>query len=170
MSKIDNKSQILNSEDVDRKLLRLSWEVYENNTKEKEIFIVGIEKRGYIIAKEIAKYLSNISDIQVNLNSLKINKDKPYHDEIKLDSFENKFINKVVILVDDVLNSGKTLMYSSKFFLNTKLKKLSILVLIDRNHNLFPIKADYVGLSLSTTLQEYIDVNLTPNQKGVYLS
>ena len=73
-------------------------------------------------------------------------------------------------MADDVLNSGKTLMYSSKFFLNTKLKKLSILVLIDRNHNLFPIKADYVGLSLSTTLQEYIDVNLTLNQKGVCFS
>ena len=170
MSRDYKKAQILSSKDVDRKLLRLSWEVYENNIKEKEIYIVGIEKRGYILAKKIAKYLNQISSIKVNLKSLKIDKDEPYHGKVELNLSEKEFTNKVVVLVDDVLNSGKTLMYSSKFFLNTKLKKLSVLVLIDRNHNLFPIKADYIGLSLSTTLQEYIDVNLTTKPKGVYLS
>jgi pyrimidine operon attenuation protein / uracil phosphoribosyltransferase len=83
---------------------------------------------------------------------------------------DDLFKDKVVILVDDVLNSGKTLMYASKLFLNTNLKKLSILVLIDRNHNLFPIKADFVGLSLSTSLKEYITVDLAGDNKGVYLS
>ena len=83
---------------------------------------------------------------------------------------EKEYTERVVILVDDVLNSGKTLMYAAKHFLTTPLSKLSILVLVDRNHNRYPIKADYVGLSLATTLQEYINVELTGVNKGVYLS
>ena len=81
-----------------------------------------------------------------------------------------EYANKVVILVDDVLNSGKTLMYAAKHFLTTRLTSLSIMVLVDRNHNRYPIKADYVGLSLATTLQEYINVELKGTNKGVYLS
>ena len=83
---------------------------------------------------------------------------------------EKEYVKKVVILVDDVLNSGKTLMYAAKHFLTTPLNKLSTLVLVDRNHNRYPIKADYVGLSLATTLQEYINVELKGANKGVYLS
>ena len=83
---------------------------------------------------------------------------------------EKEYAQKVVILVDDVLNSGKTLIYAAKHFLTTPLKKLSTLVLVDRNHNRYPIKADYVGLSLATTLQEYINVELKGANKGVYLS
>jgi pyrimidine operon attenuation protein/uracil phosphoribosyltransferase len=75
-----------------------------------------------------------------------------------------------VILVDDVLNSGKTLMYAAKYFLTTPLARLSTVVLVDRTHNRFPIKADYVGLSLATTLQEYVNVDLTKGEEGVYLS
>ena len=75
----------------------------------------------------------------------------------------------MLILVDDVLNSGKTLMYGAKYFLSVPLKKLSTIVLVDRNHNRFPIKADFVGLSLSTTLKEHISVELEKNA-GVYLS
>ena len=86
------------------------------------------------------------------------------------DISEFEFKNQVVILCDDVLNSGKTLIYSSKIFLSTPLKKLSTAVLVNRDHNLYPIKSDYVGVSLSTTLKEYVNVDLTSTNKGVYLS
>ena len=89
--------------------------------------------------------------------------------EIGIYNQEKDYKNKVLILVDDVLNSGKTLMYGAKYFLSVPLKKLSTIVLVDRNHNRFPIKADFVGLSLSTTLKEHISVELEKNA-GVYLS
>ena len=97
-------------------------------------------------------------------------KDNPYNKRVSLNLEEKQYANKVVILVDDVLNSGKTLMYAAKHFLTTPLKRLAVMVLVDRNHNRYPIKADYVGLSLATTLQEYINVELKGANKGVYLS
>ena len=99
-----------------------------------------------------------------------MDKDNPYQSEITINLAISDYTNKVVILIDDVLNSVKTLMYASKHFLTTPLIKLSTLVLVDRTHNRFPIKADYVGLSLATTLQEYISVVLDGKEKGVYLS
>ena len=83
---------------------------------------------------------------------------------------EVDYSNKVVVLIDDVLNSGKTLMYAAKHFLTTPILKLSTVVLVDRTHNRFPIKADYVGLSLATTLNEYVNVKLDGEEQGIYLS
>ena len=99
-----------------------------------------------------------------------MDKDNPYNSQITTNLKEIDYSNKVVILVDDVLNSGKTLIYASKYFLTTPLVKLSTVVLIERKHNLFPIKANYVGLSLATTLQQYITVSLERDSMGVYLS
>ena len=95
---------------------------------------------------------------------------RPYESEITINLEVSDYTNKVIILVDDVLNSGKTLMYASKYFLTTPLAKLSTMVLVNRTHNRYPIKADYVGLALATTLQEYITVILHGKDKGVYLS
>ena len=101
---------------------------------------------------------------------MKLDKDNPYKKKAILDTDIINCSDKVVILCDDVLNSGKTLMYASKHFLDVPLKSLSIVVLVNRDHNRYPIKANYVGLSLATTLQEYIQVSLAKTNQGVYLS
>jgi len=123
-----------------------------------------------ILAKELASHIQEISKIKTKIANLELDKDNPYNKEVALNMKEKEYTDKVVILVDDVLNSGKTLKYAAKHFLTTPLIKLAIMVLVDRNHNRYPIKADYVGLSLATTLQEYINVKLKGPDKGVYLS
>jgi pyrimidine operon attenuation protein/uracil phosphoribosyltransferase len=164
------KSKILDIQEIEQKLKRLAWQVYEQNSAEKEIIVVGISERGLVLAKKLATHIQEISKIKTNIAHLELDKDSPYNKEVALDLDEKEYANKVVILVDDVLNSGKTLMYAAKHFLTTPLARLAIMVLVDRNHNRYPIKADYVGLSLATTLQEYINVELKGANKGVYLS
>ncbi len=164
------KIKILDHKQLKQKINRLSWEVYENNIKEKNIVIVGISNRGSILAKELMKVIKKISNINVILGRIDLDKKNPYDKTANINLSENDYKNKVVILCDDVLNSGKTLIYSSKIFLSIPLKKLSTVVLVKRDHNLYPIKSDYVGISLSTTLKEYVNVNLTTTNKGVYLS
>ncbi len=164
------KSKILDIAAIDQKLKRLAWQVYEQNSTEKEIIVVGISERGLILAKKMAALIKEISKVKTNIAHLELDKDNPYNKKVTLNLEEKEYTGKVVILVDDVLNSGKTLMYAAKHFLTTPLTKLAIMVLVDRNHNRYPIKADYVGLSLATTLQEYINVKLKGADKGVYLS
>ena len=162
--------QILTREQIEQKIKRLAWKLYEDNHKQDEILIVGIAPRGSIIANSLAQHLADISDINVTLGSLQLEKNNPYNNDVKFDLNVDNFSNNVVVLCDDVLNSGKTLMYAAKFFLSSPLTKLSTVVLVDRNHNRYPIKSDYVGLSLATTLHEYINVVLEGDNQGVYLS
>ena len=167
---MSTKIQILNRKEVDQKLKRLAWQVYELNAKQKEIIVVGIASRGLILAKQLVKNIESISAIKTTIGHLELDKDNPYNKEVSINLTSDDYLDKVVILCDDVLNSGKTLMYAAKHFLTTPLAKLSTVVLVDRNHNRYPIKADYVGLSLATTLQEYVTVSLAGQEQGVYLS
>jgi pyrimidine operon attenuation protein/uracil phosphoribosyltransferase len=162
------KTLVLNKAQLAQKIDRLAWQIYEQNYKEKEIIIAGIANNGVLIAKRIAEKLAEITNVKLTLAIVKLDKVNPYNN-IEVDINEKVYKDKVLILVDDVLNSGKTLMYGAKYFLSAPLKKLSTIVLVDRNHNRFPIKADFVGLSLSTTLKEHITVELEENE-GVYLS
>jgi pyrimidine operon attenuation protein / uracil phosphoribosyltransferase len=165
------KSLILNNKQIQQKINRIAYEVYENNYDEKEIIIAGIVGNGYLLAKKINDALTSISFIKTKLIEVVVNKEKPAENEIKIELTEKELKNKVIVLVDDVLNSGKTLIFGSKPFLNFPVKRLTTAVLVDRGHNRYPIKADFVGLSLSTTLQEHIDVELKPKGKeAVYLS
>lgn len=164
------RSKILDAKAIDQKIDRLAWQIYENNLEEKEIIIVGISGRGEVLTNNLSKVLNKICSIKIKLGTIYLDKDNPYNSEISTDLKESDYTNKVVVLVDDVLNSGKTLIYSSKYFLTTPLKKISTLVLIERQHTQFPIKANYVGLSLATTLKQYITVSLERDNKGVYLS
>ena len=165
-----NKSKILDGVSINQKIKRLAWQVYEENLSEKDMVIVGISERGLILANRIGPIIQDISKIKIKISQLNLDKDNPYNKDVLLDMEVKEYKNKVVLLVDDVLNSGKTLMYASKHFLTTPLKRLAIMALVDRNHNRYPIKADYVGLSLATTLKEYINVKLEGKDKGVYLS
>ena len=161
--------KILDSNQINQKILRLSWQVFEDNFSEKEIVLVGIGEQGLLIAEQVKFHLNTISKLKNTVFRIDVNRDKPFN-KVSTELTENDYKNKVIILIDDVLHSGKTLTYAFKTFLDTSVKKMAVLVLIDRNHNTFPVKANYVGLSLSTTLKEYIEVVLKGSNKGVYLS
>jgi pyrimidine operon attenuation protein/uracil phosphoribosyltransferase len=161
--------KILDSNQINQKILRLSWQVFEDNFSEKEIVLVGIGEQGLLIAEQVKFHLNTISKLKTTVFRIDVDRDKPFN-KVSTNLTENDYKNKVIILIDDVLHSGKTLTYAFKTFLDTSVKKMAVLVLIDRNHNTFPVKANYVGLSLSTTLKEYIEVILKASNKGVYLS
>lgn len=167
---MSEKVKILDTLQIKQKINRLAFEVYENNFSEKELFIVGIEGNGYKVAQHICKKLEDISHIKVKIGKINVNKDKPWEGEPEIDFTEKDFVNKTIVLVDDVLNSGKTLMYAVKLFLDKPVKKINTVILVDRSHTRFPVKADYVGLTLSTTLQEHIEADFSvKNKEAVYL-
>lgn len=164
------KTEILNATQIQQKLNRLAYQVYENNFEEKELLIAGIEGNGYLVAKRICEVLKKVSKTKLTLGKISINKKNPLAEEATVDFTDKDYKNKTVILVDDVLNSGKTLIYGVKIFLDKPVKKINTLVLVDRSHTRFPVKADFVGLSLSTTLQEHIVADLSiKGKESVYL-
>ena len=159
---------VLNATQVSQKIDRLAFEIHENTYNEKEIIIAGIVGNGFKLAELLAQRLANFSDIKVNLVSVNVNKRDPLAVDASVALEKADAEDKVVILVDDVLNSGKTLIYGIRHFLQVRLKALRTVALIDRDHKRFPVKADYVGLVLSTTLQEHIRVELE-DEMAVYL-
>jgi pyrimidine operon attenuation protein/uracil phosphoribosyltransferase len=148
----------------------MAYEVYEKNYNEKELFLVGIDGNGYKVAERLEDILKKISGLKVTLSKIKVDKENPWKGEPKFDFKEKDYSNKSVIIIDDVLNSGKTLMYAVKPFLTEPVKRLNVLVLVDRSHTRYPVKADFVGLSLSTTMQEHIETDFSKKGKEtVYL-
>ena len=163
-----DKNKILDYHLVKKKIRRISLQIIESNSIDDEIIIAGIENNGYLIAKKICNEIKKISDKKIQLCSIKIDKKNPRKETI-VSLVEEQYKNKSVVIVDDVLNSGSTLMYAVKYFLDTKLKKLKTAVLVDRNHKKYPIKADYKGLSLSTSIQNHVEVSINDNEINVYL-
>jgi len=165
------KLLILNKTQIKQKIDRMAYQILEDNLSEKEVVLAGIIDQGYIIAKRLKKVLESISEIRVILMKIEIEKDSS-HLEAKTDIDINLVKNKVVILVDDVLNSGRTLAYGLGVFIDIPLKKLRTLVLIDRSHRNFPISSDFTGLEMSTLIKEHIEVLMDDKSKedAVYLS
>ena len=152
-----DKKKILTNLQVKKKIKRISLQIIESNFSEKEIVLAGIEKNGFIITKKISDEIKTNSDIKVKLCKIIIDKKNPRKQiftSLKLEDYQNKSI----VLIDDVLNSGSTLIYAVKHFLDTDMKKIKTAVLVDRNHKKFPIKADFKGLSLSTSIQNHVEV------------
>ncbi|MET3114266.1 pyrimidine operon attenuation protein/uracil phosphoribosyltransferase [Pedobacter sp. CG_S7] len=155
----DTKLLILDKIQIQQKINRIAYQILEDNLNEKEIVLAGIWDRGYKLAKRLKEVLLAISDLKIIL--LRIDLEKENSKLIaKTDLDESKWMNKVIILVDDVLNSGKTLSYGLGVFLNTPHKKIRTVVLVDRSHKIFPIATDFVGLQMSTVLKEHVDVVL----------
>ena len=149
-----NRKVILTKKQIENSIKRLSFEVIERNIKINDICLIGLEKNGYLIAKRIEKIISENTSKKITTLKLSSN-----DGNFKL-SKEIEKKQKVVILIDDVLKSGKTIIYAIKYLLDFKIEKLRTLVLIDRNHNDFPVGLDFTGLKLSTTLEEHINVKL----------
>jgi len=159
---------VLNATQVSQKIDRLAFQIHENTYNEKEIIIAGIAGNGFKLAELLAQRLANLSDVKVTLVSVKVNKRDPLAVDASVAIEKADVEDRVVILVDDVLNSGKTLIYGIRHFLQVRLKALRTVALVDRDHKRFPVKADYVGLVLSTTLQEHVRVELG-DEMAVYL-
>lgn len=164
---MSEKTIILDSLQIQQKVNRMAYEIVEQNYDEKELFIIGIKDGGYRLAERLVKILKKVSSSKVHFNSLALDKKSPYNCEIKLNIDSKNLHKKVVILVDDVANTGNTLTYSLKPLLNVMPKKIQIAVLVDRKHKRFPVCSDYVGLSLSTTIQERITVELEKANKEI---
>ena len=149
---------ILTSEQIAHKIRRIASQIYEANIDQEKIILAGIERNGYIFAEKLHEELSRICPIPVILCSVKVNKTNvlaPVTTSLPVE----EYTNQSVVLVDDVLSSGATLIYGVKHFLEVPLKQLKTAVLVNRNHKKFPIKADFKGLSLSTSLLEHIEVS-----------
>ena len=154
----ESKTRILSHQKIVQKVNRIAYQIYEDNYDQKEIIIAGIAQNGYTLARLISHKLKEISPIKIKLVELKVNKKNPIDNEIDFELTTDDIKNKSIILVDDVQNSGRTMIYGLQPFLKAPIKKLSIAVLVDRSHKRFPVKADYVGISLATTLKEHVEV------------
>ena len=163
-----DRKKILDNESIKKKIRRISLQIIESFIDQDEIIIAGIESKGFTIAKKIYLEISEISDINIKLCKVKIDKKDPLNDISISLNFED-YQNKSVVVIDDVLNSGATLMYTVKYFLNTKIKVLKTGVLVDRNHKKYPIKADFKGLSLSTSIQSKVEVVIDEKKIEAFL-
>lgn len=146
---------ILDKQVIDHKLQRMAFQLWEHNSNEKEITLIGIEKTGTVLARNLAARLKKICSLKVEIVSLQMDKKKPL-EEIKTSGLDIK--GRSVVLVDDVANSGKTLLYALRPLLQYEPSKIQVAVLVDRKHKSFPVSSDIVGHSVATTLQDHIEV------------
>ena len=157
-----SKNIILTNQEIEHKIKRIAYQIYETFVDEEEVVIAGIAANGSIFAEKIAFALSNISTLKISLCEVKVNKQNPQL-PIQTSLAKEEYENKGLVLVDDVLNSGTTLIYAVRHFLDVPLKKFKTAVLVDRNHKKYPVKADFKGISLSTSILEHVQVVFDEN-------
>lgn len=162
------ENKILSMQQIKHKISRIAWEVYENNYTEKKLYIAGIPT-GYKLAKLLAKELQKISPLQIELLKIEFKQKGEDIETIHVNCNPSDLKGQVLLLVDDVLHTGRTFMQSLKPFMDVKVKKIETAVLVYRSHKTFPISADYTGYQLATTLNDHIKVVLDPGKYGVYL-
>jgi len=163
MSATDTLNRVLDAVKVNQKITRIAYEILENNFKEKIIVIAGIDGQGYLLAKQIAAELGKISPVKIHLVKVSLDKFSPQQSEVTLDADSKIIKKKCIVLVDDVLNTGRTLAYGMKPFLNIEVKKIEVAVLVNRSNTLFPITPTYTGYELATTLTDHVEVVLGKN-------
>lgn len=162
--------KILDNKKVDQKIERLAYQILENNIDEKEIVFLGINNNGLRFAKYLQSVFSNISEVPSRLGNISLDASNPVKSEVTVDLGVDTLKKANLIIVDDVANTGRTIFYAIKPLLDIVPRKVEAAVLVDRKHKLFPIKVDYVGLSLATTLKENIKVDLSrKNAKSVFM-
>ncbi len=162
-------NQILTHKEIEHKIKRIAYQIYEANVQETEIIIAGIEGGGLKFAKKISTVLEKITDSKITLCKVLMDKKNPLNSGVSTSLKQENYQDKSIVLVDDVLNSGTTLIYGVHHFLKTPLKQLKTAVLVNRNHKKYPVKADYKGISLSTSLHEHIRVEFKSKSDAVFL-
>ena len=164
-----SKNIILTHQEINHKIKRIAYQIYETFVDTDELVLAGIAPNGYVFAEKIAQELQSISNLKISLCEVYMDKDKP-EAAITTSISKEAYADKGLILVDDVLNSGTTLIYAVRHFLDVPLKKFKTAVLVDRNHKKYPVKADFKGISLSTSLLEHVHVVFDENDSHAYLS
>jgi pyrimidine operon attenuation protein / uracil phosphoribosyltransferase len=165
------RTLILNADDIRKKTERIAYEILENNDESDQIILAGIRQKGFVFAQRLEKKLKEYGSKNVVLTDIQLQKHKPVQSEILMGIDSSSINNKVVIVCDDVANTGQTLLYSMRPFLDFSPKKIQIAVLVDRKHKMYPVAPDYVGLLLSTSMQEHITVEIGGAiEEAVYLS
>ena len=159
---------ILNNEQIQLKIKRIAYQIYESNVNENHLILAGISKSGFQFAKKLKTILEEISDLEIELCEVRIDKKHPLN-AIETSLPSSAYENKSVVLIDDVLNSGATLIYGVKHFLEVPLKQFKTAVLVDRSHKKFPVKADFKGISLSTSMNEMVQVQFSKGKDKVEL-
>ncbi|PWB23288.1 phosphoribosyltransferase domain-containing protein [Flavobacterium sp. HTF] len=157
-----NKNIILTNQEIEHKIKRIAYQIYETFVDEEEIVIAGIATNGSVFAQKIATALENISTLKVSICEVRVDKQNPQL-PVQTSLTKEEYSNRGLVLVDDVLNSGTTLIYAVRHFLDVPLKKFKTAVLVDRNHKKYPVKADFKGISLSTSLLEHVQVIFDEN-------
>lgn len=166
-----NEVIILNQKQIEQKITRIAYQLWEDNLDEKELVIAGIVDYGYILAERIKNKLEEISGIRITLMKIIMDKTTSFL-QANTDIPVEECAYKVVILVDDVVNRGRTMAYGIGIFLDIPVKKLRTVALVDRSHRVFPVSPDYTGLELSTVIKEHVDVvisNQPDTEDVVYL-
>jgi pyrimidine operon attenuation protein/uracil phosphoribosyltransferase len=165
---VSEKTLILDERQVQQKIKRMAFEIYEHNFNEKNIVVAGIDGQGYILAKLLTKQVQQISPLEVMLVKVTLDKLSPAQSEVTLDCELKSLKKKCIVLVDDVLNTGRTFAYGMKPFLDIEVKKIETAVLVNRSHTLFPIYPQYTCYALTTTIKDHVEVNLV-KETAVYL-
>lgn len=160
---------ILDHSQIHQKITRLGHQILENCFEEKKIYIGGISGNGILLAKKLSEVIKNNGDVEVILFEIRVNKEEPWSQEINLSIPQEELKKGYIVLVDDVVNSGKTMQYALMKFLEQATKAIKTVALVDRQHRRFPIKTDYVGLGLSTTLKDRVEVDLSDENSKAYL-
>jgi pyrimidine operon attenuation protein / uracil phosphoribosyltransferase len=168
MTDTAEKTLVLNDEQIRKKISRMAYEIYENNFGEKNLVLAGIEGQGHVLAELLQKELTQISALNCTVVKIQISKESPETSEVLLDVPLKELAKKNIVLVDDVLNTGRILTYGMKPFLSVIVKKIEVAVLVNRSHALFPVLPKYTGYELSTTLDDHIEVILK-KKFAVYL-
>ncbi|MGF2414490.1 MAG: phosphoribosyltransferase family protein [Ferruginibacter sp.] len=154
---MSTKKYILSAAIAEKKLRRMALEIAERNYNEPQLILIGIKDHGTVIAKKIGDYLKDNFKGEIIVLELSIDKKHPAAVTLSADM---DFNNKAIILMDDVANSGRVMLYALKPFLEQYPKKIQTLALVERTHKNFPVDVDYVGISVSTTLDEHIFVEV----------
>lgn len=164
-----DKKIILTHQQIEHKIRRIAYQIYETFIDDTDVVIAGISSGGYVFANKIADELEKISDIKISRCEVFMDKDNPLG-TVTTSIPSSEYSNKGLVLVDDVLNSGRALIYGVKHFLDVPTTKFKTAVLVDRNHKRYPVKTDFKGISLSTSLLEKVTVVFDEKESLAYLN
>jgi len=157
---------ILDAQRIERKLLRMAWQIWEHNSSRSSLTLIGIAGSGEAIAEKLAAHLRDISPLAVTVLKLELSKKDPVHAPITV---SGAIKDKSIVLVDDVANSGRTLLYALRPVLDAAPQQILISVLVNRKHKSFPVSPDIIGHQVATTLQENITVSFEDGKMAAYL-
>ncbi len=150
---------VLDHRQIKQKIVRMAYEIIENLFEVNSIHVIGISGNGVQLAQLIVDEMRNISGQNIQYHTIQIDKDKPLDHDILFNTENLNLSDAHVVLIDDVINSGKTIQYALNHILQQPVKQVKTATLVDRKHRRFPIHADFVGIQLSTTMQERVEVS-----------